>query len=467
MSSTPSLRRRNGVLALSAAALVTTFLLYLLFHDSPLYPLDKVDLTLRFPTLSSAFRSSSTLPWTRPILPDYCSPGSPEDFWSTRYTEENLSMARSYSGSGTRFRHLVEKAMRGEPVKMGVIGGSVSRGRNSGTLGPYHQRIFRFWNTTFFPHPENWLADGSRPATGSSYFSMCWGEHIPQDVELVFVELSINDYRTTEAASIWETLVRSLLELPTKPTVIAINSFALHGRNGIRNPTLPYLLANPALEASLFGSENGIDPKHINDVGHQMVADFTTHWMRDEICRVMSERDVPPGSVRKVEDNWWTEPIDLGAVPHLRMTEQWRKVNDTIPSLHPTCKSTSSRPPLQPSKGEEWYFEEAPGDKFYWSASKPGAKITFGLDIAEGRVGMFFLRSRKQWLGNVKCWLDDNVKASKLVEGWWNKDESVSDYVALWSNVASGKHNLTCEVQTTTKDPGGGHAFKIIGLATV
>lgn len=39
------------------------------------------------------------------------------------------------------------------------------------------------------------LINGAVPATGSDYYSMCFKEHIPEDVDIVIIELSVNDQR--------------------------------------------------------------------------------------------------------------------------------------------------------------------------------------------------------------------------------------------------------------------------------
>lgn len=39
----------------------------------------------------------------------------------------------------------------------------------------------------------NSMINGAQGATGSDYFSYCFGEHIPEDVDLVVIELAVND----------------------------------------------------------------------------------------------------------------------------------------------------------------------------------------------------------------------------------------------------------------------------------
>ena len=41
----------------------------------------------------------------------------------------------------------------------------------------------------------NSMINGAQGATGSSYYAYCFGEHIPEDVDLIIVEQAINDER--------------------------------------------------------------------------------------------------------------------------------------------------------------------------------------------------------------------------------------------------------------------------------
>lgn len=116
-----------------------------------------------------------------------------------------------------------------------------------------HVRIFEWLNTTF-PHRENRLVNGAQGGVGTGYFGWCFSgsthlitshrisllhpptvphevqsehelridEHIPEDSDLVLVELGINDLVELDVMESYETLVRGLLELPSRPAVINI-----------------------------------------------------------------------------------------------------------------------------------------------------------------------------------------------------------------------------------------------------
>lgn len=50
----------------------------------------------------------------------------PDDPLVKEYGMQNLRLSRVYEGSGTRVRRVLQKAMRGEKIKIAVVGGSVS-----------------------------------------------------------------------------------------------------------------------------------------------------------------------------------------------------------------------------------------------------------------------------------------------------------------------------------------------------
>jgi len=127
--------------------------------------------------------------------PDYCDVCGPDDAMCTKYGSHNLARSRLYEGSNARFRRVISNAMAGKPIKIGVLGGSVSRGHG---LGQEHFKWLRRFETAWkelFPKSKTTMINGAVAATGSDYFSMCFGEHIPEDVDLVLVELLINDQR--------------------------------------------------------------------------------------------------------------------------------------------------------------------------------------------------------------------------------------------------------------------------------
>ncbi|EJT99476.1 hypothetical protein DACRYDRAFT_23620 [Dacryopinax primogenitus] len=372
---------------------------------------------------------------------------------------------------------------------MGVIGGSVSAGHGVKQNETFHARILQQWNNNFFNHRRNTMIDSSKPATGSDYFSLCFREMLPDNVDLVFVELSINDFREVDAAIEFETLVRSLLSLPSRPAVVVLSTFALMFSEGIstggdihlgvaeyydipvislRNTVLPHLMHDYNVENNIFWNErDGLDLRHINSVGHELLADLTTAWMRDVICEEFGPDAQEEETDYDLEERpWWQTTEGLGEVPRLRMTQQWD--HDTVDRVKaPICISTTSDPRLSPARVDGWHYEEATSDKMYWTSNISGKQIAFRVYVETGTVGVFYLRSMRQGLGNAGCWVDNKREFGTTVVGYWRYPVSIAQYALIDDQVEPGWHTLTCEILPGTADPAEGNTFKLIGIVSM
>jgi hypothetical protein len=87
--------------------------------------------------------------------------------------------------------------------------------------------FYKFWEwfQTFLDVPVNQV-NGAAPATGSDYFSFCFPLHIPEESDLVLVELAVNDEGILEHVENMENLLRGLLDLPNQPAVILVEVLA-------------------------------------------------------------------------------------------------------------------------------------------------------------------------------------------------------------------------------------------------
>lgn len=68
--------------------------------------------------------------------------------------------------------------------------------------------------------------NGAAPASGSDYFSFCFPLHIPEDSDLVFIELAVNDEGIPEHVENMENLLRGIMELPRRPAVVLVEAMA-------------------------------------------------------------------------------------------------------------------------------------------------------------------------------------------------------------------------------------------------
>jgi hypothetical protein len=83
---------------------------------------------------------------------------------------------------------------------------------------------------------------------------------------------------------------------------------------------------------------------------------------------------------------------------------------------------------------------------------------------AVGEVQLFYQRSMKYGLGMAKCWVDDNVEGAVMLDGYWEHSQSIPFSTTIAMDLPTGDHTLTCEVIDATRDPAGGHEFRITTL---
>ena len=140
-------------------------------------------------------------------------------------------------GSSKPMQNAVRKAVRGENVKLLVVGGSISAGgglwKDRGNIdGVYHRALAYWWKKTVTPvtNSEMEVNNVAIGGTDSEYFSYCINNFLDSDPDIVFWELSANDYnrfneRNFDPSKPLEQLTRIILQLPSHPALIYVNFF--------------------------------------------------------------------------------------------------------------------------------------------------------------------------------------------------------------------------------------------------
>ncbi|WVO16388.1 hypothetical protein L204_104063 [Cryptococcus depauperatus] len=234
-----------------------------------------------------------------------------EKGFEKEFGRTNIRLSRSYEGSHWRTRLLLQKILRGEPITISAIGGSVTKGHHvqeSETW--FHQ--FREWMNDYVGDVEIIEINGAIPASGSDYFSFCFPFHIPHTSDLIFVELGINDEGIPEHVENMENLLRGLLDLPRQPAVILVEALAFSnggmGGGGGRmhlpvaqyydvpviNQRLPianHFARHPQLVRHYFSQDywGNPDTRHINARGHRDLGMLVASFVKDVTCEMLSE----------------------------------------------------------------------------------------------------------------------------------------------------------------------------------
>ncbi|KAF8583190.1 hypothetical protein K439DRAFT_1661401 [Ramaria rubella] len=406
--------RSSPVVAVLIAVNITTLLLFFyrgesntlwIFndvtkqHEEP-RPVAPVTVTVTAVTTATATvetsRQSASSDSSKPFRHRFCDVCGPQDTMCTLYGEHNLARSRVYEGANSRLRRVIKDALAGKPIKIGVLGGSVTKG--NGLLRNHVEnwtvRFFEGWKA-LFPKSKATLVNGAVPATGSDYLSMCFGEHI-DDVDLVVVELLINDQRLESEALAYEWLLRGVLGLPRSPAVVNLHTIGLSfdyiSTGGdlhtpiaeyydapiisMRNMLVHHVLNNPHLDEYYFNKLPNGEPdwRHVNAKGHKVMADLLTAYTQRQICAI--ERDNTQ-TTTYITDGTLPGTDGLDTIPRLRLFQKYDRESVTGP-IKPMCQSIrTEKHPLSPVEANGWEQWAHVGrlEKKYLVARQPGATI--------------------------------------------------------------------------------------------
>ncbi|KAM0789618.1 hypothetical protein ACM66B_000424 [Microbotryomycetes sp. NB124-2] len=387
---------------------------------------------------------------------------TPDDPMCQEYGLDNVRLSRSYMGSGARVRKFLEKAMRGEKVKIGVIGGSVSFGHG---IWPEHgeeswvQRFHRMFKQIF---PNTEIENGSMPATGSEFFSLCWDAKIHNDADLYLVELEINDVYHDETYKHVDQLSRSILGLPQEPALIRVGTVATSFPNmllgisaaitqsnyfdtphiTIRNWLLPFFMEHPSRSAEFFAvlPDGSPDYRHIAKYGHRALADMMTLYMREMICDVEKRQmyPVPQAASR------WPQADLLGKIPRLYIWEPFSATKKAAP-VHSFCSFYGSRRLIEPDPeltDPAWQRVEW-NHKIATRCTKPGKQI--GFRFTGTRVGLFVYMRDAFTQGKMECWTDHDKQRSVVIDAYW-RQAARPEFHLVRDGLDFGEHTVSCRI---------------------
>ncbi|WOO81154.1 uncharacterized protein LOC62_03G004686 [Vanrija pseudolonga] len=230
------------------------------------------------------------------------------DPFEEKFGRANLRMTRAYEGSLFRTQTFVNKILRGEKVTVTTIGGSVTKGHGVDDGEKWIKRLEE-WLRDFYPGVDLDVHNGAQPATGSDYFSFCFPLHIPEETDLVIIELAINDEGIPEHVTDMENLLRGVLDMPKRPAVMLVEilAFSNGGMGGgggrmhlpvaqffdvpvinHRHPLANHFDRFPHIMPLYFTTDfwGNTDMRHINARGHHDVALIIGSLLRDTSCEL-------------------------------------------------------------------------------------------------------------------------------------------------------------------------------------
>lgn len=144
------------------------------------------------------------------------------------YVDDELMSKAIQPGNSARLKNVLRKALRGEDIKLAVLGGSNSAGGYLGedekSLDGLYFRVFTgWWNKTIAKATKAFVKglQLSIGATGSYFYSYCYTTFIAESkIDIMLIEVSVNDKNKIKPL---EQLTRQILTSPSAPAVLYIN----------------------------------------------------------------------------------------------------------------------------------------------------------------------------------------------------------------------------------------------------
>jgi lysophospholipase L1-like esterase len=329
-------------------------------------------------------------------------------------------IARSQLSAGDpwRLRRAFAKARRGEPLTLGVIGGSITCGAIASSPDRSYVASVLAWWRARFPQSKTRLVNAGLSGTGSLLGAFRVQRDLLQaEPDVVIVEFAVNDAWVDGAA--YEGLLRQILARPNAPAVVLL--FMMYETGGGDQEMqskvgahyrLPMVSVHDALWPDIAAGgvhwhDYFVDNVHPNDAGHAFAARCVT-----ALLEASGTAEVPYGR----------DPLDpLPAPLHSDAFQfvEWRE--DAT---------------LTPVRNEGWTSIQSDGNSV-WAATSASGRIAFDW-FGTGIVALLARPPDDQ--GRVRFWIDDapslTLDASAVIK---------RNIVVVAEGLARGQHRIAIE----------------------
>jgi lysophospholipase L1-like esterase len=258
-----------------------------------------------------------------------------------RLTSDIVARSQLSTGDLRRLAKVFAKARRGEPIKLGVIGGSITVGAIASNPANSYAGLLLAWWRKRFPNCEIDLINAGVSGTGSMYGALRAGRDLLSGTpDLIVIEFAVNDNWTDGEA--YEGLVRQVLAQPNQPAAILLfmmwerggNDQEMQAKVG-RHYDLPMVSFRDAMWPEMAAgrmkwSDYIVDTVHPNDAGHAAAARFLTTMceagMNAVTTKTLNADDPLPPPLHSLafQQVDWRDAADLVPVGN----EGWRQSVD-------------------------------------------------------------------------------------------------------------------------------------------
>ena len=340
----------------------------------------------------------------------------------------------SNRGNQTRIKNVFKRALAGEKLTLGFLGGSITQGSlaTEPTLC-YAYRVFEWWQKTFKDAEFSYVNAGIGGTTSQFGVARAESDLLSKEPDFVIIEFSVNDESDEHFLETYEGLVRKVYGSKKKPAVLLVhnvyynngaNAQLMHSRIG-RHYDLPSVSMQSSIypevvAGRIMNREITPDDLHPNDLGHELVAEVITHFL-GKIKDAVTEEE-------KAEVQM-PEPLTVNGYEN---SVRYRNM-DIEPVMDGFVADTTAQRDITDC------FKNG------WTAIKAGSRIEF--EVEGTGVSVQYRKSVKHPVPIAKIVVDNDEKMSKILDA--NFDETWGDKLELDTiaeHIENKKHNVKIEL---------------------
>lgn len=207
-------------------------------------------------------------------------------------------------GNWCMLKRCMKKALSGERVKVGFLGGSITQGSLSSTPRTCYAYLVYEWWKQRFPGTEIVYINAGIGGTTSQFGVSRVKDHmLCHKPDFLLIEFAVNDDNTEFFQETYEGLIRTVLGQKDAPAVLLMNNVKYdNGENAEeihQEIAKAYELPMVSMKATIWPEvESGRIPAveitpdglHPNDAGHSLVAQVITHFL-EQVYREIEQEE--------------------------------------------------------------------------------------------------------------------------------------------------------------------------------
>lgn len=352
----------------------------------------------------------------------------------------NYEAAVVNRGNQARLKAVFRRALKGEKLTLGFLGGSITQG--SLATRPelcYAYHVYEWWKFTF-PNADFSYVNAGIGATDSQFgCARADSDLLRFKPDFVIVEFSVNDASNAHFMETYEGLVRKIYGNECKPAVLLVHNVCydngssaqlVHGRIG-RYYELPAVSMQSSIYPELLSGrlENRTitpDDLHPNDLGHELVASVITGFLEKVLTDIDNDEK---------ESEFRGKPLTKNAY---ESSVRYRNDNST-----PVMKGFQED--SEPQNEITDIFKKG------WTAREKGASITF--EVEGSCIGVQYRKTIQLPAPVAELVLDGDESHPFRLDA--NFDETWGDKLVLDTVLEHGenkKHTVEIRLKETHKE---------------